>query len=214
VKRLFITLLLTTGVYSPRAFAMPQEAEILIYKEGQYTLRSLPLASYFKSYPVPPALSSYFTWCSAANYRGYQGTWEIKGDSLYLVRLEKGCRPRTVLQTGKSSKNTEKNDGLRAAKQRDSEIPLTELFSGQETPIKAAWYSGQLCIPQGKYICNHYSGWGKEYSNKLLLSVENGVVTNKRVIDSGVHSEADCEEALNVNGHFMQIGAAGEEECE
>ena len=53
--------------------------------------------------------------------RGYHATWEIRDDTLYLVKLRLGC------------------DEFR-------DVPLSLLFPGQRSPVPASWFTGQLTL--------------------------------------------------------------------
>jgi len=78
--------------------------------------------------------------------RGYRASWEIRDDVLYLVKLELGC------------------DELR-------DVPLSLLFPGQRSPVRASWFSGQLALR---------TKWGRS-----LYHVNAGAVTGASTIERG-----------------------------
>lgn len=93
--------------------------------------------------------------CSAS-WRGYQATWEVRENMLYLVKVDANpC----------SSKRTP--------------VRLSELFPGTTGPVKAAWFTGTLRVPQGREIEYVHMGYESRYEHYLILLVENGYVVNR-----------------------------------
>lgn len=69
------------------AFATDQMNESLIYQGQSLALFATPLDGYFdKDHPRPD-----FPQTCTGEWKGYHGTWEIKNDTLYLVRLQGPC---------------------------------------------------------------------------------------------------------------------------
>ncbi len=60
--------------------------------------------------------------------RGYVGTWEIRDNALYLVKLDVD-----PCGGGKS-------------------VPLSLIFSGASAPVKAEWFSGELKAASGSKV--------------------------------------------------------------
>ncbi|MBI5275910.1 MAG: hypothetical protein HY854_05565 [Burkholderiales bacterium] len=95
--------------------------------------------------------------CSAS-WRGYRAKWEVREGQLLLLSLHA---------------NPCNND--------PPEVPLSELFPGASPPIAATWFTGTLRIPQGKMVEYVHMGYQSRHERYLLLSMQGGVVTSRRV---------------------------------
>jgi hypothetical protein len=96
-----------------------QSGETLMYDGQELCLFTTPLTDYFALGGKNPG----FIWLSTDNWRGYDGTWEITGDRLYLVRLKgqvKGFKSISSLEV---------------------------VFPGFQDRVFAHWYSGTLRVP-------------------------------------------------------------------
>jgi hypothetical protein len=134
------------------ALATTQFSEILYMDAQKHSLVSLPLEQYYG--PANPRPK--FRAPNTATWRGYIGTWEIKGGVLYLKAIQAW---------------TEKG-----------EMGLEALFPGQKAPIPATWFSGQLRVPQGKVL---KPGVPQPlHERDLMITVEKGRVTGKKIIDN------------------------------
>ena len=56
-------------------------------------------------------------------------------------------------------------------------------YVGDE-PLFADWFTGVLRIPRGENIIYVHMGFGSVYEKELHVKVENGVVTNTRIVDN------------------------------
>jgi len=171
-----ITTVLYFLMLSTKAFATDQMSEILMYEGKVKPLLSEPLEPYFNEQPHPRLKNTTCNGISTNNWRGYVGTWEIKENVLYLIKLVKG--------------NCSGNP---------PEIPLTKIFPTQPAPIKATWFSGTLKVPFGKSL---YSGL--MYEKELLFMVENGVIISKKLVNNSnealpIEHEITSEELRNLN---------------
>lgn len=86
------------------------------------------------------------------NQKGYRATWEIKGDTLWLISLE--------------------------GKIEGKKVGIRELFDGRSAPLAATWFSGTVIVPRGEEIGLMKKGelryvWTKE----THITVEKGKVT-------------------------------------
>jgi hypothetical protein len=157
LKKTFFVLLflLLTGP----AWATAQFPDFLVHEGETLPIFSNPLDSYFDGeHPRPRHLFQYT--CTAC-WRGYVATWKIENGDLYLVRLAKGdC----------SSK--------------PEEIDIGQVFPGQAFPIKAAWFSGTIRIPQGKQLLYVHMGYGSVYERERVLSFEKGRLVREDTIDN------------------------------
>jgi hypothetical protein len=103
---------------------------------------------------------------NTANHRGYIGTWEIWGRSLYLVHL---CRTR-----GKSEKPMP--DALYRR------LFLASQCSG--FPILARWFTGVLRIAIGKRIVYSHDGWSHWFERERVIRVAGGEIVRDREVDT------------------------------
>lgn len=95
---------------------------------------------------------------STACWRRYIGTWEIREDRLYLIKLD--CYfQREVGQ-------------------------LEKIFPGVSPPVFAYWYTGTLRIPQGELLEYVHGGFASTYEKDLLLTISRGVLLSKVVHDN------------------------------
>jgi hypothetical protein len=123
---------------------------------------TLPLSDYFALTESSPP----FVWTSTALWRGYIGTWEIVDHRLYLVEFLGNLK-----------------DG--------SEASIATIFPDFPDRVFAHWYSGTIRIPQGKRLEYVHMGYHSIFERDLLLDVERGVVTRRRI----QHNEAPESES-------------------
>jgi len=95
-----------------------QVHETLIYKGERVAIREEPLGQYFDITGVEPPRD----WISTACWRGYEGTWQVIDDRLYLTDIN------WVSDTAPSS--------------------LTSLFPGFEEAVFAHWFTGTIRISE------------------------------------------------------------------
>ncbi len=141
-----------------------QRPDTLIYEGQGYAIYTEPLEAYFGLGNRRPAFRSPHT----GLWRGYLATWQIEADLLYLVDLEAWL--------GDIS----------------GEGPLTPagmniLFPDAPGPMLADWYSGVLRVQMGELVQYVHMGYQSVYEQELLLTVENGRVVGKEVIDNRNH---------------------------
>lgn len=92
--------------------------------------------------------------CSAPN-SGYKTQWQIREDNLFL--------------TGISFNPCDRNS---------PEVPLGEIFSGENSPKKANWFNGKLFIPQGEVIRPVSIGIPR-YEKDIIYTFAQGTVTQR-----------------------------------
>lgn len=154
------------------AFATGQEPDHLFYKGKTEIIFNNPLESYFnKQRPKPKTLFTNSV-CSAI-WRGYIATWEIKENTLYLVKMVEGrCDKKPVV------------------------IPLNKLFAGEKKAIKADWFSGKLRIQQGKQLRYVHYGYETFYEKEVVLTIEKGLLTGEKTI---THSQQKAKKPVLLN---------------
>jgi len=159
IRVLFVAVALMCG--TGKAYATAQVAERLIIGGVTNRLCTEPLSPYFTNTNTSP--DDLFDGtnrlvCSAC-WRGYVGTWEIKDGFLWLLSLEQwGGTP----------------------------LELERIFPKQKAPIKAAWYSGNLRVTQGKMLQYVHGGYASRFEKDLFIKIENGRVIEQKVVDNTV----------------------------
>ena len=124
-----------------------QIAERLLYEGQEYALFDEPLAPYLARMKLQLDAVSLTT----ALWRGYVGTWEIRGERLYLLRL-------------------------RGTRQDGSRLTLAHLFAQFPRRVFAHWYTGRLQVPQGKQLRYVHAGFFSVYESDWWIEVERGRV--------------------------------------
>jgi len=137
-----------------------QAAETLIYAGKEISMFSNPLNLYLQQMGI--AFQSPNTAC----WRGYYGTWEIKGseetqERLYLV-------------------------GLEAHESYEKILSLKDIFPDHPNGVFAHWYSGEVRLPQGSLLKYIHGGYASVYEYDLFIQFEKGVVVNKRAVHNKV----------------------------
>jgi uncharacterized protein (TIGR02996 family) len=133
-----------------------QARETLVYRGQECPIGALPLESCER--PVPE-----FGVISSGCWRGYRGTWEVRDEILYLLRLD-------------APVETETRDGL------------DEMFPDRDGIVAATWFSGEITTEetwwQPEPTLFHLLFLG----GKLLL--EEAIDSSGRVTDSRMTDRA------------------------
>ena len=90
--------------------------------------------------------------------RGYYGTWEIKGDKLFIIKL-----------SGKNASG--------------DEVYLDYIFPEQKEAF-AEWFTGEIRIPIGNPLKHIHMSYWSEYEKDLCLNVESGNLVGEREVDN------------------------------
>lgn len=133
-----------------------QFGENLHYDGQEMSMCTHPLADYFALGGVNPGFGQDWPLDCTALWRGYIGTWEIRGDRLYLIAIN-------VMPGSRVNAN------------------LGTVFPGYPDRVFAHWYTGMLRIPQGKILKYVHMGHQSTFEHDLLIDVERGVVVSTRV---------------------------------
>jgi len=161
-----------------------QISESLQLDGEQVPMMATPLEQYFELGGERP---EFHATCSAL-WRGYRASWEIIDDRLYLVGLQ-GTGP-----------------GGRTINQKD-------LFPDYAERAFAHWYSGTIRIPRGKLLEYVHGGFGSQYEQDLMLTLDRGVVVSRQFIHNGTAPEGASEgyspAAMTV---FQQGDTGGQQE--
>ena len=146
-------LLLTSRVYSTS-----QYPDYLIYKGDTLPIFANPLESYFDHHPRPDSLFEKRGNRSTACWRGYIAYWELKNDSLFLLRVE----------------------GDKA----DIELPL--IFNDKKIKGKvfANWYSYSILNPYGELLNYEHMGYNSIYQYEKEFIFKKGKLKSIKLYDN------------------------------
>jgi len=142
------------------ALVTGQAADIIFYEGQKRALYSNPLEDYYRDERKRPNFMIEPNTVSSDNWRGYIATWEIKDNTLYMTNIESWIgRRRATLES------------LFGSKCRNGRV-------------EAAWFSGDLRIPDGKQLQYVHMGYGSVYERDIILTVEAGKITKTVTIDN------------------------------
>ena len=136
-----------------------QMHEIIFYEGKEYGMATEPLKHYLESLKNRPLIEPNLSSC----WRGYTGTWEVKGKRLYLVDL----------QVSRGYKDDEGMDYI---------------FPGQQE-VFAGWFSGRILIPHGKLLKYIHMGYESIYEKELYLDFENGILVDTHTAENLVFDD-------------------------
>ena len=150
-----------------------QRTEELYYNDDIYKMASEPLQPYLESLRNPIE----FVYPSTACWRGYCGTWEIKDDKLYLIKLRGFIYERR-------------------------EVDINYVFPG-EPIVFANWFSGEIMLPMGNLLHYIHAGYESVYEQDLFLEFESGLLKSSRTVDNFERAKLLIEEEKkHENGWF------------
>ena len=121
--------------------------------------------------PLAPVLNDAATWrrltnalgpamgTCTANWRGYMARWSVREDMLYLESMV-----------------------AHACRQPEEPLAIDALFPGQQGPLAASWFSGDLAVAQGEPGTNVHMGYSTTYPRYLLLRVDAGRITGRHLV--------------------------------
>ena len=165
-----------------------QYTERLFLRGEKLSLCTEPLAPYLES----GANQITFDANTSACWRGYQGTWAIESDRLYLVKLQGGSVT---------------NEGW-------VERSLADLFPQYPDGVFAHWYTGELRCPGGKRLQITHRLYSVLTEFDVFIAVNKGVVTKERVVmntltpleDDDPAFEAEYQKLMNLprNAHLRK----------
>ena len=138
-----------------------QISEKLIYKDIEFYIGTYPLETYLEEKQIC------FNWESTACQRGYNGTWLIEDDKLFLIDLS-----ATII----------KDYGMWKWPFEYVEVGLDYLFPNQEK-VFAEWFSGELDFWSGQLLGyysknmveRYYPGPTPIYEKKVIITIELGI---------------------------------------
>ena len=128
-----------------------QVGETLLINGEEHEIFNEPLRFLFALMGRQPPFIANSTAC----WRGYVGTWEIRGERLYLIGIEASLM-----------------DGEPAS--------LETIFPGSPNRMFAHWYSGTLNVPLGELLEYEHIGYARVHEETLEIKVERGVVVSQK----------------------------------
>ncbi|GAA4841755.1 hypothetical protein [Algivirga pacifica] len=143
-------------------FGTQQIPEKIIYKGDTLALLSLPFEEKLETIKNKTQIHTRLgKMCSTALYRGYTGLWKIEHGELYLIDIDICGDPDKSF--------------------------LDRLFPGQQLPIKATWFTGELYIQEGKrlYYSLNPTGFGGFSDKEAVITITNGNQTDLKYFYNG-----------------------------
>lgn len=133
-----------------------QAMESLVFKGERLLMCTTPLDIYL----VQRGIQFYSE--TTANWRGYIGSWEIKGSEelgyrLYLVELS-------------------------ASIAYQKRVGLDHLFPDYPNGIFAHWFTGEIRCPRGDRLHYVHGGYASIYEEDLFLNFNQGVLQGTRLV--------------------------------
>lgn len=141
--------------------ATAQAPEILKFGGKTYFIHTNPLTPVLMEKPgrLPEAGAH-----STGLWRGYIGSWSIRGNRLMLDDVKVPTRHYM-------------DDDAPEEKQFQS--AMKPLF-GTSEPQVATWFTGNLIVPTGEMVNYVHMGYGSTYSSYMVLTIVKGVVEKQQ----------------------------------
>lgn len=175
VKAILLIFLISLPV---SLFSTTQISEKIIYKGKEYILYTTPLEPYFENYPNKRPITQII---NTALVRGYQATYEIIGNKLYVKDIE-------VYYS--ANKRNQLNSVFR------------DIFPGISN-VNADWFSGWLILPYGEIVnCLVPVGSQPEHSNYLIFKIEKGKVIEELDLNTEEYNIFKKQE-LNASNYLL-----------
>lgn len=174
----FAGLALTLAPGLARATA--QVPETLIIEGKSYYLETNPLSAWIKAHPERKLPRGSMV---TSNWRGYVGTWEIKGGKLWLRKVSVEFNRNTARRPDLKFPDPPDVSKCKPQSADYWECDQTADLFPEGGDILARWYSGTLIIPTGKLVQYVHMGYGSTYSKYLVVWVRKGEVTRQLELD-------------------------------
>ena len=135
-----------------------QSMEKLIYNGEEVWMATVPLESYLNTLNQKHDFSLISSGC----WRGYNATWEVKNDKLYLIDFL---------------------GHMKTAPDTIAEVTMDYVFPDQLI-VFADWFNGEIRIPKGPLLKYIHGGYLSIYEMDLYLGFEKGVLISTRLVDN------------------------------
>jgi hypothetical protein len=168
--------------------------EKLIWKGEEFGMASEPLALYLKR--VKERVE--FVFCNTACWRGYEGTWEITDNRLFLTDLQGEVLVTDIKKLNQEKKKAEDfyNKGMLTQEEKikllrevktvltvAADASVSTLFPGQDK-VFAEWFTGEIRIPQGKMLEYVHMGYQSLYEKDVYLEFKSGMLVNTYTVEN------------------------------
>lgn len=164
--RLFLFFLVLSLAFKTTAVT-PQSPDWIIYQGKKYPLLCNPLESFFEDNNTRPRFMLSPGQFYSGNQRGYQATWEIQDNRLYLTNIDGWIC------------------GLEDPK-KCVRVKLDQLFGDnyQNDRVFADWYDGELRLANGKVKRAVWAGYASVFEHELFITIKQGAVVSTRNEDN------------------------------
>ena len=153
----------------------------LVIDDSTYTIYDEPLIEYYRPFwgTEDSLLSqSYMIAIGLDRY----STWEIKNDSLRLLRIEQVI----ILPSKKYDCGYETGSRI---------IPADSIFQDKDYPVFADWYSGTVLLPTGRRLPDEHMGHNRYFEAEIHIVIKNGCVIDR----------------VNINNQGLDMYRSGED---
>ena len=159
ILRLLFTALINLSI-PLLLYATEQIPDLLISNVDTVNLYSLPFTQLEQRLQRDTSFLNRTCW-STACWRGYQATWEIKNETLYLRKIT-GCCDKSI------------------------QADLALLFGriAKDNEIVADWFSGRIVVPRGKKIYGEHMGFSTVFEREDIFFVSDGLLTSHKQVDN------------------------------
>lgn len=154
----YLSILILLSLISCKVFATAQVPDYLIYNNDTIPIFSNPLESYFNKHKRPDKIFEKYGYHNTGCWRGYIAYWELKNDSLFLLRIE--------------------GDSL--------DIELSLIFKDRKINGKvfADWVTQNINNPYGKLIYYEHMGYNSVYEYEKEFQIQKGKLTGIKIYDN------------------------------
>lgn len=154
MRPVILQLLLLLILLPDQARATGQAPDYLRVGGKVYPLYSNPLESWLEKLPKRPAI---LRSGSTACWRGYQATWQLENNQLFLLEIRSGCDDKQAV------------------------VPLKRWFQPDARGrVAATWVEGELDVPLGKLLHYEHLGYESIYEKDWLLTFRRGLLVGQR----------------------------------
>ncbi len=168
--------------------------ERLIWNGEEYGMASEPLELYLRR--IKNRIE--FVFCNTACWRGYEGTWEIIDDRLYLIDLQGEALVTDMDKYNEEKKKAEEfyRNGMLTQEEKikllhevksvlmeNVNASVSTIFPGQEK-VFAEWFTGELRLPQGKMLEYVHMGYQSVYEKDVYLEFKSGKLTGSYTVEN------------------------------
>jgi hypothetical protein len=180
----FIVFLLFILI-SINSYSTEQYPDRIIYKGTEYMLFINPLEKYFS---INPEKRPKINIVNSASWRGYEATFEILNNELYLKDIN-------IEITVENSRKTEW-------------VSVLQDYLNDQQYLKLDWFSGVLVIPYGEQIKVGHMGYNSIYENYILLEIDSGNLLSenrKNYIELNILEEIDEKNQDNMFYYLLKV---------